>query len=118
MASANQSATLIVLGCLLDQFNRRSHLTLLFSGVPGIGKTEAVFRASEKMNGNFANDNYASIDGSTTFEGDISGNPHLIQSGKAIINAENFAKEYLEAWEELLEILEEEDKLLEQERNQ
>lgn len=43
----------------------------------------------------------------------------LIHAGYAIEKlTEDAAKESLEAWEELLEILEEEDKLLEQERNQ
>ena len=43
----------------------------------------------------------------------------LIHAGYAIEKlTEEAAKESLEAWEELLEILEEEDKQLEQERNQ
>ena len=43
----------------------------------------------------------------------------LIHAGYAIEKlTEEAAKESLDAWEELLEILEEEDKLLEQERNQ
>ena len=97
MASPKQSGTLMVLQSLLDQFNKRSHLTLLFTGVQGIGKSEAIFSASEKMNGEFASDNCATIDGSTTFEGDLSGNPHLIPTGKSTINVENFVKEYKEA---------------------
>ncbi len=43
----------------------------------------------------------------------------LIHAGYAIEKlTEEAAKESLDAWEELLEILEEEDKLMEQERNQ
>ena len=43
----------------------------------------------------------------------------LIHAGYAIEKlTEEAAKESLEAWEELLEVLEEEDRLMEQERNQ
>ena len=65
MSSVNQGATLIALATFLDLYNKRSHLTLLFSGTQGIGKSESLYLAAEKVNG-FA----ATIDGSVLNDGE------------------------------------------------
>ena len=78
MSSVNQGATLIALATLLDLYNKRSHLTLLFSGTQGIGKSESLYLAAEKVNG-FA----ATIDGSVLNDGELPGIPFRKKSGKA-----------------------------------
>lgn len=107
MASINQTATLMCLSALLDQFNQRSHLTLLLNGVQGIGKSEAIYTASDKLyknNKRYLN-NCASLDGSQLFDGDLSGYPYIKSVGNRYINIENYTQEccnYIERLEAAL----------------
>ena len=96
MATANQAATLITIAGLLDQYNKRSHLTLLFSGVQGIGKSEAIYNAAKKLNG------YADvIDGSILGEGELGGIPFKKKSGINSLNINRYVSQYKEAIEAL-----------------
>lgn len=95
MASINQTATLMCLAALLDQFNKRSHITLLLNGAQGIGKSEAIYTASEKLyknNKKYLN-NCASLDGTQLFDGELSGHPYLKTSGNQYVNVENYIQE-------------------------
>lgn len=105
MATANQAATLIALSALLDQFNDRSHLSLLFNGVQGIGKSEAIYLASEKINGKYSYTHCDTIDGQTLSEGELPGAPYKKKTGRVFINVANYIEEYKVASEKLRESL-------------
>ena len=101
MASPKQSATLMALGCLLDQYNRGIHLTLLFTGVQGIGKSESIRLASQKLNGDAADYNYATIDGGTLNIGELTGIPTKMKTGQSSFNMLKFTSEFESALAEL-----------------
>ena len=104
MSSVNQGATLIALATFLDLYNKRSHLTLLFSGTQGIGKSESLYLAAEKVNG-FA----ATIDGSVLNDGELPGIPFRKKSGKASIDVDSYIDQVNIAIRKLKQELESKD---------
>lgn len=102
MANIKQVETILPIAALLDQYNGRSHLTLLLNGVQGIGKSEAVYLASAKLNGTAAYYNANTIDGGTLYDGDLGGNPYKKRTGRSVFNIQNYIQEYNKANDELV----------------
>lgn len=83
-----QATTLICLAHYLDLYNKRSHLTLLFSGVQGIGKSESLYLAANRVNG-FA----ATVDGSVLNEGELPGIPFRTKAKKADLDLASYVEQ-------------------------